>query len=268
MMQTDTLVTPALAQAARKRPWQRWLWLWVVVVACEVLLLAFNGAADTQVWRVTRWAMGDVDKSFYSWADYQQKHAGEVDAPFYMRVPPPLKSRIYAKTSRLWSVLKSFGEPWMTVVIVCGIWVYDRRRWRAGAGMAAVAASLAGGLGALIRSADGRVRPTHTDGANTWEFLRGFQDGTDLSFPSGHATLAFAMAAVLCYLSPRGRWVFVTVAAGCAISRVMMQAHFWSDVIFGAALGWTVAWAVMALGDRMLGRWEGQAKGHAEVRRG
>jgi membrane-associated phospholipid phosphatase len=107
-------------------------------------------------------------------------------------------------------------------------------------------------VGALIRMTAGRFRPIETDGLNHWELFRGFHDGRDLAWPSGHATLAFATAAVLTYLSPRGRCLFLILAAGCAIARVVMQAHFWSDATFGAVLGWTIGWSIAVLADHVI----------------
>ena len=150
-----------------------------------------------------RWAVGD--REYYVWKDYQAAHAADLDKPFYAVVSPPFHSGFYKSTSNLWLVLKNFGEPWMIAIIAVFVGVYDRRRWlMAGAFVAAV--SLAGGLAALIRIIDGRYRPTHIDGATHWALFRGLHDGTDLAFPSGHATVAFATAAVLSYLSPRGRF--------------------------------------------------------------
>jgi membrane-associated phospholipid phosphatase len=87
-----------------------------------------------------------------------------------------------------------------------------------------------------------------------WHLLRGFSETRDLSWPSGHATLAFATAAALTYLSPKGKGLFVGLAVACAITRVVMQAHFYSDIVFGAALGWTVGWGCMRVMDRLLAR--------------
>jgi membrane-associated phospholipid phosphatase len=115
--------------------------------------------------------------------------------------------------------------------------------------MLLAAAAIAGGLSTLVRYCGGRFRPEHINGENIWQLWRG---GTDLSWPSGHATLAFATAAALTYLSPRGRWLFVFVAAACAVARVVMQAHFWSDVIMGSVLGWSVGWFVTVWIDRMM----------------
>jgi len=63
-------------------------------------------------------------------------------------------------------------------------------------------------------------------------------DGTARSFPSGHATVAFASATVL---QRHFGWKVgipaYAVASYVAASRVQMQRHYLSDVAFGAALG-------------------------------
>lgn len=66
--------------------------------------------------------------------------------------------------------------------------------------------------------------------------------GWDSSFPSSHATLAWASAAVIAdeYRSP---WVQVgvyTLATGVSLTRVMGQEHFPTDVLVGSAAGWLV----------------------------
>src|SRR5262249_38092187 len=58
------------------------------------------------------------------------------------------------------------------------------------------------------------------------------------SFPSGPATAAFAVAAALRPAVPGLRRVWLAVAGSVALSRVLLNAHFLSDVLGGAALGW------------------------------
>lgn len=78
-------------------------------------------------------------------------------------------------------------------------------------------------------------------------------DGTDSrSFPSGHATVAFAGATILhkeyVKLSP---WISVagySVATLTAVDRVRRNRHVWGDVVAGAAIG---------IGGTMLGYWLG-----------
>jgi membrane-associated phospholipid phosphatase len=245
------MTQPPLQPALRPTSWRHWLTLWLLVAASLTALLANNAKLDTYTWCATRWFVGD--REYYNWQKYHAAQATQPDrssAPFYETKSPPFKYAFYKRTESLWETLKAFGEPWTTAIILVLIALYDRRTWLASAA-ALAATALAGGLGFLIRITDGRFRPTHTDALNHWQFLRGFHDGKDLSFPSGHATLAFATAAVLSYLSPKGRAVFLTVAAGTAASRVVMGAHYWSDALFGAALGWTVSWFTFHLVARV-----------------
>jgi len=57
------------------------------------------------------------------------------------------------------------------------------------------------------------------------------------AFPSGHAALAFALAAVASEYHPQQRWLWYLLAAGVAWSRVECHAHDWADVIAGATVG-------------------------------
>jgi undecaprenyl-diphosphatase len=50
------------------------------------------------------------------------------------------------------------------------------------------------------------------------------------SFPSGHATTAFAAAVALSLLVPRMRWWALALAALIAYSRVYLGVHYWSDI--------------------------------------
>ena len=270
------------------------IWL-VIFVLAEGVLLANNAALDTWAWRTTRWFMGDQDA--YSWGRHKAAHAGEAGAPFYDRVDPPmtrrtsdprknnLDAKLYSRTEKFWRLFRDLGEPQMTAILVVVVVLYDRRGLKAGAILAG-AAALAGGAGMLIRATAGRLRPDgkllnpdtyaplldsarafiRNDGGNHWYPFRGFSfDASDLAFPSGHATLAFATAAVLSYLSPRGRWLFFTLAVFCALTRVIMQAHFYSDAILGAALGTSIGYISARFLDRALTRGDALAPSVAEA---
>lgn len=57
------------------------------------------------------------------------------------------------------------------------------------------------------------------------------------SFPSGHATTAFAAAFVWAAFLPKARWGFYALAALVAFSRVYLGVHFPFDVLYGGFLG-------------------------------
>ncbi|MHB8139480.1 MAG: phosphatase PAP2 family protein [Smithellaceae bacterium] len=71
------------------------------------------------------------------------------------------------------------------------------------------------------------------------------------SFPSGHSLTAFALATAFSFLYPR--WsVFAFIAAVMiALSRVVLTAHYLSDVIAGAAVGIICSLGVKYLFDRL-----------------
>ena len=68
------------------------------------------------------------------------------------------------------------------------------------------------------------------------------------SFPSGHATVAFACATMLALAVPRLRWPLVALAALIAFSRVYVGVHYPLDVLAGAALGVLIGVAVRQAG--------------------
>lgn len=93
-------------------------------------------------------------------------------------------------------------------------------------------------LSNLIKHVVGRPRPKfiHTGTVDLSPFGGSGWD----SFPSGHATSAVAIAAVLSVRFPKGRWIFIGTAAAIAASRILRGAHFLTDTVSGAALGWLV----------------------------
>jgi membrane-associated phospholipid phosphatase len=103
--------------------------------------------------------------------------------------------------------------------------------------------AVGGAVAEVLKIVIRRERPGLHDG------LYGFRpwdertwSGGGLALPSSHVMVAFAGAAMLARLYPRARWVGYTLAAGCAATRVIARAHFVSDVVLAAGLGWAVAW--------------------------
>jgi hypothetical protein len=80
--------------------------------------------------------------------------------------------------------------------------------------------------------------------------------GSGYAFPSGHATLAFALARVTSSYYPKQKALWYLLAARVAWSRVKAGAHDWDDVIGGAALGCWVGDAEVAGGGIVLKKWD------------
>jgi membrane-associated phospholipid phosphatase len=116
-----------------------------------------------------------------------------------------------------------------------------RQRWLVACGPA-----LAGAVAELLKLLVRRERPLLHQGASYHRpFGDRLLDSHDLGFPSSHVMVAFGGAAVLARQYPRVAPVAYALAAGCAITRVLTQAHFLSDVVGGALAGWAVGtWLV------------------------
>lgn len=148
---------------------------------------------------------------------------------------------------------KNFPQP-LTIAVACLlVGLLDKRRKRI------IIALLAAQLGANVTYAATkfvvrRDRPyiavprladqPDATGMDAW---RGFSPGNISrdyqSFPSGHSAAAFALAGVLAWYYPRAAAVFWILAVGAATSRVLYLAHWPSDCIAGAGLGylWSLA---------------------------
>jgi membrane-associated phospholipid phosphatase len=68
------------------------------------------------------------------------------------------------------------------------------------------------------------------------------------SFPSAHTATAVAFAAALAWQFPRGRWWLFTLSFLVGCQRIESQAHFLSDVFWGAALGSLIALCFFKIG--------------------
>lgn len=133
------------------------------------------------------------------------------------------------------------GSAAFVLVFLPGLALYDR----ATAALAAAAVLLAGAAELFLNMLVMRPRPAVEQVV--------VHAPLTSSFPSGHATLAFALAAVLA--SEHGRRAyFYAVASLVAVSRVYLGVHYPSDVVAGAALGYLGARVVLARREAVLAR--------------
>jgi len=104
---------------------------------------------------------------------------------------------------------------------------------------------LSGGLVQVLKAVFERPRPSHTEGFVLHAITHpSFFDltGKFNSFPSGHTTTAFALAAALGARFPRLRLPLLAFAGLVALSRIGLGSHYPSDIAGGAVLGLGVGW--------------------------
>jgi len=80
--------------------------------------------------------------------------------------------------------------------------------------------------------------------------------GYGYGFPSGHTSVAFALARVATEYHPKEKLLWYTLAAGVGYSRVRADAHDWDDVMAGAALGGWIGDRTVGNGGMVLKHWE------------
>lgn len=93
----------------------------------------------------------------------------------------------------------------------------------------------------LLKGLVGRARPDEAFGTlyfHPFQFDITDGQGGFESFPSGHTSAAVALATLLGWYFPRARWWFWLWASAIALSRMLDNKHYLSDVIAGAGIGY------------------------------
>jgi membrane-associated phospholipid phosphatase len=161
-----------------------------------------------------------------------------------------VQARRSAKLDRFSRAFQHLGSDY-SFVVLAGFEGYhflaDDRRSQA-VFIDGLAASLiaSGFIAPALKYSVGRERPSDT--ANPYRF-RPFTNHN--SFPSGHTTQAFAVATVIASHYPEW-WVGVLAYGSAGLvgyCRVEQNAHWTSDVVAGALIGWSVARSVVKHND-------------------
>jgi hypothetical protein len=148
--------------------------------------------------------------------------------------------------NRFFSQYQNLGDTWSFGVIgAFEVWgEVDGDSTAKNTAMDALTASIIGPglIGTSVKYVVGRVRPNTA--TSTFEF-KPFSGNQ--SFPSGHACQAFAVATAIAENYPSW-WVQTLCYGGAGLvgyARIEQNAHYTSDVVAGALLGWSVARAVV-----------------------
>ncbi len=165
--------------------------------------------------------------------------------------------------SPFWDIFFKVGtqlaEPIAYVVILLMVSAYSYRRGI----FTVVAGATAGIVAGLLKAFFAQARPMRWFFDNyeeIWHSLNHFEEAyrnwsPDSSFPSGHATSAFALYGFLAFSARRGKlWVGLLcfgLAFLVAFSRMYLLYHFLRDVTVGAGLGLCLAAIVYLLQNRL-----------------
>jgi membrane-associated phospholipid phosphatase len=107
-----------------------------------------------------------------------------------------------------------------------------------------VAIGAPGLFASVIKNMIGRARPGVGGSVNPYLFDPFHWTPAYASTPSGHATAAFAVIAAFATLFPRARTALIIYAVLILISRIVVRAHYPSDVFLGALTGLAGVWLV------------------------
>ena len=88
----------------------------------------------------------------------------------------------------------------------------------------------------VLKHIVGRPRPNHTNFEDSFGFNFFTFDSNFHSFPSGHSSTIFIVCFILVATFPKLKYFFYLLASVIALSRVVVGAHFFTDIVAGAIL--------------------------------
>lgn len=138
-----------------------------------------------------------------------------------------------------------YGLDVAALLAVGGFATRDERMMDAGVDALESSFFAAGVVTPVIKRLAGRARPIYGLGKHSFHPLNGGYQ----SFPSGHATNAFAIASAIASRYDDNRYVpaiAYTIATSVAIARVHDRVHFASDVLAGGLIGHAIARSIVA----------------------
>lgn len=93
----------------------------------------------------------------------------------------------------------------------------------------------------VLKNIFGRMRPFMEYGIK-----QGFCP-SNFSFPSGHATSAFAAATILSAYDKKRAWIYYVGAGIISYSRIYLSCHYFLDVVAGALIGYVISSLVLKI---------------------
>ncbi len=171
------------------------------------------------------------------------------------QIQPKLALGNPSQSSFFSQVSEPFGHPIKMGVLALSTYYaagFFKNQKVQGASSAALQAMLTGGIAVMsLKLLTHRVRPAEQDIFDPYQFKGASFARDNLSFPSGHATIAFALASSLSSYYEYDLRLAIplfAIASATAFQRVYDFQHWPSDVLAGAFLG---SW----IGNK-IGKWQ------------
>jgi len=163
--------------------------------------------------------------------------------------PASLDQRLYDQIHGRWSrpgldrpmeLATRGGDAAVGLALCASVGLFGGEKARQSAKLALAADALAAAVTFCLKVAVNRQRP------------EGPAERTNSSFPSGHATGAFALATVFASQYPRAAVPAYLAAGAVGVSRIYLGRHYPSDVLAGALVGFATAKVVLHFRSRVL----------------
>ena len=152
---------------------------------------------------------------------------------------------------RILGVIETWAVP-IFALATMALWLLARpggpRKWKLASASALASAGVALLIAQVIAKTWPRERPfvAHPD-AHVWG-----SRSHDPSFPSDHASAAFAIAFTILLFDLTAGSIFLAAAAVIAIGRVFVGAHYPADVLAGALVALAASLLVVRLGQPVI----------------
>ncbi len=141
------------------------------------------------------------------------------------------------------------GKPYFIITLTIFVWAFIAKNKKLVWMMICLVLSLilSGLICDLIKLIGGRARPqeffwNHLYGFYFWQFGNNFS-----SFPSGHCTTIAAVATFIYLMLRRFGWICLSAVILVMLGRMICQAHYLSDVLAGAYLGFLTSFYLYPL---------------------
>lgn len=161
--------------------------------------------------------------------------------PFLLASPSlsPCGPRPHRSLDRTMEKITEYASRRNALALPLCLFLLGREREFETAQAMVISLGLSAGTAAALKQVVGRKRPTPpTKRSNS-------------SFPSGHATVAFAAASTIGHAYPRLAVPAYLLAGTVAYSRIYLKRHYPTDVLAGALLGWVSAKLVWRYRERI-----------------